>query len=116
MILADTSVWIDHFRNTNQELSDLLIADRLCIHPFIIEEIACGNLANRESTIDYLSSLRQIPVSSHSEVMELIKQRRIFGSGLGSVDANLIASCLFAGAELFTLDKNLAQVWARCKP
>lgn len=116
MTLADTSVWIDHFRNTNTQLSDLLAAGQLYIHPLVIEEIACGNLAERELTINYLSSLPGIPVSSHDEVMDLIRLKKIYGSGLGSVDINLIASCLFAEADLFTLDKKLAQVWALCKP
>lgn len=116
MILADTSVWIDHHRGGRTELQQLLLAGRVVVHDFIITELALGNLKDRKKSIVYLESLSRLPTSSMDEVMALIEIKKLYGSGLGFVDAHLIAACLFSGSELMTYDKNLAQVWARCRP
>ncbi|MBS0619513.1 MAG: PIN domain-containing protein [Spirochaetes bacterium] len=115
MVLADTSVWIDHLRHSNAQLLKLLSGDKLCMHALVIEELACGNLTKRERTINDLSSLRRIQTSSHEEVMNFIQLKKAYGSGLSAVDVNLITSCLFAGADLLTHDKRLARAWAMSK-
>jgi len=50
MILADTSVWIDFFREGLPELGDRLRRRDVLIHPFVVGELACGNFSNREAT------------------------------------------------------------------
>jgi len=46
--LADTSIWIGHLRRGNDRLASCLDSDLVLIHPFIIDEIACGNLRDRD--------------------------------------------------------------------
>ncbi|MBN2417052.1 PIN domain-containing protein [bacterium] len=107
MVLADTSVWIDHFRRGNAGLADLLNRGEVCTHPFVIGELACGTLKNR---IEILSLLGQLPAAAaavHEEIMLVIEQRTLWGRGIGYVDAALLASALLAHAPLWTLDKKL---------
>jgi predicted nucleic acid-binding protein len=116
MILADTSVWIDHFRQGNAELVELLETSQIVTHELIIEEIACGNLKARQETVGYLSNLRQLPRASHDELLRLIESRKLYGTGVGAMDVQLMGASLIAGAEIFTLDKNLAKAWELCRP
>lgn len=110
MILADTSVWIDHFREANPEFMQLLVDGQIAIHPFVIGELACGTLARREEVLWMLSQLPRLPEARHDEAMALIEQRRLAGQGLGWVDMHLLAAALLAGAQLWTKDKRLRSV------
>jgi hypothetical protein len=107
MILADTSVWVNHFRRTDRRLEKFLLNDRILTHPFVIGEIACGNLGKRAVI---LSSLRQLPhatMASHDEVLHLLEQHRLWGRGTGWIDAHLLASALLTGCRLWTADRRL---------
>ena len=105
MILIDTSVWADHLREAEPGLVTLLNEGSVLIHPFVIEEIACGNLPDREETLELLHSLPEAPTVEHSEVLDLITNERLYGTGLGSVDVHLIASARLAGAKIWSKDK-----------
>jgi predicted nucleic acid-binding protein len=108
MILADTSVWVQHLRAGEPSLVGLLMRDRVLIHPFIIGELALGSLAKREMVLDDLNALPQVSTVEAEEVLLLIEQRRLFGTGLGYVDANLLASTLLrSGTLLWTFDRRL---------
>lgn len=114
MILADTSIWIDHLRASDAELADLLTAGLVLAHPFIIGELALGSLKDRKIVIAAMQGLPQAPVASHVEVMALIESRRLFSLGIGYVDAHLIAATLLApGSALWTRDRRLAAAAAR---
>lgn len=107
MILADTSVWIAHFRDAR--LTPLLVADQVLVHSCVIGELALGRLGPRRRTI--LRDLRLLPASPvlrDHEVLDLVEARGLGGRGIGWVDAHLIASALVAGAGLWTLDRHLA--------
>lgn len=109
MILVDTSVWIDHLRASDVELADLLNAEQVLAHPFIIGELALGSLKDRETVIAAMQGLPQAPMASHAEVMTLIETRRLFSLGIGYVDAHLIAATLLApGTTLWTRDRRLS--------
>lgn len=109
MILVDTSVWIDHLRDGDAELADLLNAGLVLAHPFVIGELALGNLKDRETVIAAMQGLPQAPMASHAEVMALIETRRLFSLGIGYVDAHLIAATLLApGTTLWTRDRRLS--------
>ena len=112
MILVDTSVWIDHFRNGNAELEQLLIAGEVMIHPFIIGELACGSIKNRTEILELLGELPHANVAEHLEVLRLIEDRKLHGKGIGLIDAHLIASALISKTRLLTIDKPLAKVVA----
>lgn len=109
MILVDTSVWADHLRDTEPGLVALLNEGAVLIHPFIIEEIACGNLPDRQETLELLQSLPEAPIADHPELLHLIASERLHGTGLGSVDAHLIASARLARARIWSKDKALSR-------
>ena len=114
-VLIDTSVWIDHFRKGNDALVELIELDHVLTHPMVIGEIACGTLpAPRIQTLNSIGLLQPCNQVSLSEVMEFIEREKLYGSGCGLVDMSLLASTVITpGAELWTLDKRLAELAAR---
>ena len=111
MILADTSVWIDHLRTDNQDLRKHLDQGRIVIHPFIIAELALGSLQQRTKTLALLDLLPQVRVVQMNEVRLMIEARRLYSLGIGLADAHLIASVyLNPSTLLWTRDKRLRKV------
>jgi len=108
MIIADTSVWIDHLRRMDDALFGLLEASEVLGHPFVIGELALGTVTNRGETIALLEGLPQGPVASPRELMHLIEREDLVCSGIGFVDAHLLASCRLSDAFLWSRDKRLA--------
>lgn len=109
LILVDTSVWIDHLRQGEPQLEQLLINGSVVAHPFIIGELACGNLKNRSKILSYLNNLTQLKEATNQEVNYLIEKQKLMGVGIGYIDAHLIASCLInQPCKLWTRDKRLA--------
>ena len=114
MILADTSIWIDHFRSNDAVLSDLLQGQRIVMHPFIIGELALGNLRQRNEILDALQDLPQARVATDPEVLHFITQNALFGIGIGYIDAHLLAAArLTPGCLLWTRDKRLHNIAER---
>lgn len=107
MILVDTSVWVHHFRTGSARLAVLLDDAQVVCHRFVIGELACGNLANRQETLILLAALPQAQAAEHEEVLRFVESRRLVGRGLGWVDAHLLASALLTKCALWTLDKPL---------
>lgn len=114
-VLIDTSVWIDHFRNGNDMLVDLIELDLALTHPMVIVEIACGTPpAPRIQTLNSLGLLQPCNQVTLPEVMEFIEREKLYGLGCGLVDISLLASTLITpSAELWTLDKRLAELAGR---
>ena len=111
MILADTSVWIDHLRSGSKELRRHLDQGQIVIHPFIIAELALGSLKDRTRTLALLDLLPQARVAQMSELRLMIEARRLYNLGIGLTDAHLIASVfLDSPSLLWTRDKRLHQV------
>jgi len=115
LVLADTSVWISHFRKPNSVLQTLLSSDRVLCHPMVLIEIACGTPpAPRERTLSNLRQLRPAIVASTEETLALIEREQLEDSGCGAVDLLLLGSVLLTSeAVLWTLDKNLEALAAR---
>ena len=113
MILADTSIWIDHFRSGNKELRKHLNEGQIVIHPAIVAELALGSLhertlQERTKTLALLDLLPQVQVAQLSEVRRMIEARRLYGLGIGLTDAQLIASVFInPSTVLWTRDKRL---------
>jgi predicted nucleic acid-binding protein len=107
MVLVDTSVWIAHFRAGSPGLLHLLENGRVAVHPFVVGELACGNLHRREEIIRLLNALPPCPAAGHEEVLHLIENRHLMGVGLGYVDVHLLASALINRVRLWTLDRRL---------
>ncbi|WHZ18777.1 MAG: Toxin 1, PIN domain [Rhodanobacteraceae bacterium] len=113
MILVDTSVWIDHFRRPDASLVHLLDAGLVLCHPFVIGELACGNLRERSRILDALGSLASAPVAAHHEAVLFLDRHALAGRGIGWLDVHLLAStALAADARLWTRDTRLASVAA----
>lgn len=109
MVLADTSIWVDHLRQGNARLAQLLEEAEVACHPFVIGELACGNLRNRGQLLEHLSALPSLPKAQENEVLEFIELHGLMGRGLGLIDIHLLASCSIASTKLWTRDKWLAQ-------
>ncbi len=110
MVLVDTSVWIEHLRQGNQRLTDLLTAGRVACHRFVVGEVACGSLRNRAEVLRLLAALPEAPMATHEEVLWLLESERLYSRGLGWVDVHLLASSRLMACALWTLDKTLAAV------
>ena len=113
MILVDTSIWIDHLRNGDECLVALLNENKVLLHPFIIGELACGNLSNRTEVLRLLKDLPQAAIATDSEVLFFIERHRLMGRGIGYIDAHVLASASLAEqTHLWTRDKRLLAVSA----
>ncbi|NOY52586.1 MAG: PIN domain-containing protein [Deltaproteobacteria bacterium] len=108
MVLVDTSIWISHFRDNNQRLKKLLIDESVACHPFVIGELACGNMKNRKEVISLLQSLPQALVAEHDEILALIEHKKLMGAGIGLIDVHILASALLTNLPLWTADKRLS--------
>jgi predicted nucleic acid-binding protein len=114
MIIVDTSVWIDHLRSGDTVLADLLGSGRVLAHSFITGEIALGSLRQRDTVLGSLSDLPQATLASDDEVLMLIERGKLYGIGIGYVDAHLLAAArLTAGTLIWTRDRRLRQASAR---
>lgn len=110
MILADTSVWIDHLRRRRRGLAELLYEGRVVCHPFVAGEIALGTLTNRIEVLELLAELPSARVVSHGEVLNLVERRMLSGKGVGWIDVHLLASALIDRVQIWTLDRRLGDV------
>ena len=110
MILVDTTVWVEHLRRGLPSLATLLQEGEVLIHPWVIGELACGNLRNRQQVLELLQGLPVATVASDAEVLLLIERDRLMGRGIGYVDAHLLASARLSHCRLWTQDRRLAAV------
>ena len=111
MILADTTIWVDHFRAPNDQLRNLLEIEEVVMHPFIVAELALGSLGQRTVTLRALDDLPAVRVARLEDVRIMIEAHSLHSRGIGLFDAHLIASCLIHPSTLlWTLDKRLSDV------
>ena len=107
MILVDSSIWVSHLRQSSRQLEKLLMNAEVMCHSFIIGELACGNLKNRNEIISLLQSLPMAPTVEFDEFLFFIDRNHMMGKGVGFVDVHLLASAQLAGVLLWTADKKL---------
>lgn len=109
MVLADTSVWVSHFRKTNGILQSLLLNDQILCHPLVVLELACGSPPfPRNRTLLEIQSLQQATIATASETLEFVEKNKFYESGCGAVDVSLLTSTLLSkDAVIWTLDKKL---------
>lgn len=115
MILADTVIWVDHLnRGSDARMAALLEAGEIVLHPHVFGEIALGSLRNRAAILRDLAAMPFVTVAEDDEVLALIEQRRLFGIGIGLVDAHLLASALLSPeTKLWTRDRRLREAAGR---
>ena len=117
MILVDTSVWVDHLRRGDPGLAALLERSAVVMHPFVVGEIACGSLRNRQALLELLQDLPAAVTATDDEALQFIERHALHGKGIGYVDVHLLVSvALTGGARLWTRDQKLRRVAAalRC--
>jgi predicted nucleic acid-binding protein len=113
VILADTSIWIEMFRRGGfkTELNTLITNDQLCTHPYVVAELACGYLPDRQKTLTFLDNLIALRTVRLADVRVMIEARGLASKGIGVTDAHLIASCLATpGTQIWTIDAALGRV------
>jgi predicted nucleic acid-binding protein len=111
VILADTSVWIEHFRSGSNDLERALYRGEVVIHPWIVAELALGSLGDQAKTLSMLDLLPQVRVASTNELRYMIETRRLYNLGIGLTDAHLIGSAILSPPTLlWTRDKQLRKV------
>lgn len=110
MILVDTSVWVDHFRQGEALLVQALTQSLVGMHPFVLGELACGNLKNRQEVLELLKALPTFKQAMDTEAIHFIETKALMGRGIGYVDVHLCASAMLASAKLWTRDKRLLSV------
>ena len=107
MVLVDTSVWVNHLRNSDKHLEKLLLNGEVVCHTHIIGELACGNLKNRKTIISLLRSLPMASPIEFEEFLYFVEQNQLNGKGIGFVDVHLLASAQLSQRSLWTEDKRL---------
>lgn len=110
MILVDTSIWVNHLRAGDAVLAEALEQGEVLVHPFVLGELACGNLRNRAEVLRDLSRLPHATRATEAEALAFIEQRALMGRGVGYVDVHLMASAALEGAPLWTRDARLAAI------
>jgi len=115
MVLVDTSIWVTHLRKGDRHLESLLLDSEVACHPFIIGELACGNIRNRSEILSLLETLPSTPTVDMTEYLFFVEQNHLFGVGIGFVDVHLLASAKLSGIPLWTGDKKLKEAALRLK-
>jgi predicted nucleic acid-binding protein len=115
MILADTSVWVDHLSRGNGGLGALLDEGSILMHPYVVGELACGDIRNRREVLALLTTLPPAAGASDDEALAMIETRKLMGRGLGWVDVHLRASVVLSGCRIWSRDKQLAAAAATLK-
>jgi len=110
VVIVDTSIWVTHLRRGTRHLEELLLDAKVVCHPFVVGELACGNLKNRYEFLSLLQSLPMAPTVVFKELLYFIERHRLMGKGIGFVDSNLLASAHLAGIPLWTFDRKLSLV------
>jgi len=113
MVLVDTSVWVEHLRHGHAEVASLLLKGEVVSHRFVIGELACGFIKNRNEVLSLLRSLPSAVEADHDEAMGFLEENQLMGKGLGLIDIHLMASAFLSGMPLWTLDKKLKQESSR---
>lgn len=109
MVLADTSIWIEHFRHREPTLADYLSEGLVLVHPFVSGELSRGNRKDRAAILSDLYALPPSRLASNAEVLQLIEERRLWLRGLAWIDVDLLASALLSNCRFWTLDVRLAK-------
>lgn len=115
MILADTAIWIGHWRQFDHTLETLVGRGQIICHPIVIGELACGQFPHRKLVLQSMRNLPQTMQAEHDEVLTLIEHHKLMGIGIGYADAHLLASCLLGEDQLWTIDQRLHEAARRLR-
>jgi predicted nucleic acid-binding protein len=113
MILADTTIWVDHLRSPDPTLARLAAGAELVMHPFVIGELALGSIAKRALRLKEWADLPVAKVLRHDDILAFVETNRLYSRGIGYTDVNLLASAATSdGVLLWTRDGSLRDLAA----
>jgi len=110
MVLVDTSVWVRHLREGDPDLKQLLNDGQVMCHPYIVGELACGNMKNRREVLSLMQLLPLATLAQHEEILQFIELNHLMGKGLGYIDVHLSASALLTRVPMWSYDNRLNEV------
>jgi len=110
MVIVDTSIWVDHLRKGSLHLEKLLLEAKVVCHPFVIGELACGNIKNRNEFLSLIQTLPMAPIINLDEFLYFVEQNKLMDKGIGFIDTHLLASARLSEIPLWTSDKKLKSV------
>lgn len=113
MVLIDTSVWIRFLANRTPfaaELDRLLDRNEAVAHDLIHGELLIGDSGGRGDLLTAYELMHRLATIPHPEVIDFVRAYKLFGRGIGWVDAHLLASALVASVPLWTADERLAKL------
>ncbi len=110
MVLVDTSIWIQHLRYGSKDLEYLLDESIVVCHPFVIGELSCGSIGNRDEILTLMQALPRVTALDDREILYFIDENLLMGRGIGLIDVHMLASCRIAQCLLWTADKKLFTV------
>ena len=110
MVLVETSVWIRHLREGDSDLEQPLNNGEVMCHPYIVDELACGNMKNRHEVLSLLQLLPLTTLARHEEILQFIEMNHLMGKGLGYIGVHLAASAVLSGVPILSYDKKLNEV------
>lgn len=106
-VLVDRSIWIEHFRKGHPHLTELLKEGMVLMHPFVLGELASGNLKRRDEILEELAELPKAVEATHEETLHLMERRKLWACGIGWVETHLIASALLSNCRVLTINERL---------
>jgi len=109
VVIVDTSVWVSHLRRGNPALEKLLLDAEVVCPPFVVAELACGNIKDRTEVLSLLQALPMVPIVTQAELLHFVDSHKLMGTGLGFVDVHLLASSRLSGIRLWTDDRKLKE-------
>lgn len=115
MVLVDTSLWVEYLRRGHPDLASSLLKAEVVCHRFVVGELACGLIRNRNEVLSLLRALPSAVEADHDEVMDFLERNQLMGKGLGLIDIHLMASAFLSGIPLWTLDNKLRRECSRLR-
>lgn len=111
MILVDTSVWIDYFREGKHAdtLDHLILMDLVCTNEIILTElIPALSHRKQQEVIEALLALPCIPYTIFWEGTRLLQKLNLQNgiNKVGLPDLMIAQHCMSAHLELWSLDKH----------
>jgi len=111
VIIADTTIWINHLRSADPTLERLVAGVEILMHPFVFGELVLGSLAHRAERLREWADLPVAKVLRHDDILTFVETNRLFARGIGYTDVNLVASAATSdGVQLWTRDRCLRDV------
>ena len=121
---SEQTLWVEHLRHAPRELASSLLKAEVVCHRFVIGELACGLIRNRNEIFSLLRSLPSAAEAEHDEVMDFLERNQLMEKGLGLIDVHLMASAFLIGffrslkpplsVDLTAIREHILTVAVRC--